>query len=802
MAIKLLKKGYAFSFLSLFLVILIYFYAGLQFQKDTFSSENNVEESRILSMNEEILYFKESYLTDIFEVSSYVAFDLLVKESNVSSVYSLYSQDYDVLNLLLTELVVNGSLNGVGISEMTPYTLTNLTQSYVENGRDNYFLNTTFKVNKLVVYEEDPLSITVLADVEFQFVSLDLVSSWSFNKTLQTSFSIVNLYDPSFYVIADLGVNSAKINPVEQYSANVNWDLNLFNITLQNQLSTIYYDQNFKYTIGNSFLKNLFNSTEGSYKNIFTFYSFDYDEFEDRIYDTSQENLDSRYYGSSLILIDFQNISNLEDSTFYNHSILLPNGAQNSSNCAWFSCILFNSSFSEYVEIQNDGHLNNLTSFSSSFWFKMNNQSQQQSLISVGMNSTLVDGFELLLNSNLESLTFSFMCDSTLFTYTSSSSTIFSNWNFIYFDISLENQTSSLYLNGLNIENFDFSSSCLDFNISQNIYLGTNSDATTGFSNGSLDEFTFYSKILDEDEIGALYLSSKIKDIDYVDSFHGKGLSFENDILNISLSSPWDDFIIDDFSIGVWFFPDASNGTLFTYDTELSVGYNESGILISDNNVTPNSFLFPDAQVIQNRYNYLTITKEGANWEVYINGQKSTLLPIAVSGGGAPLSPAFDNGEFTFGSSTIPSLGVILQDFIGILDELVFYNKTLTDFDVQKHYFNFGSEVKGCCNYIIPFNPHIYGYNTTVYEINTSYSSNRFFNVALRGEINNITLYTIDNITSTTTDELYFNFLADNCILGAYNIYGFANDSVASNTFREGDDALLDCSWLIRNGYY
>ena len=799
MAIKNKKKGYAFSFFSLFLVIMIYFYAGIQFDKDTFSSQNNLQEYRIFSMNEEVTYFKETYLNDIFEVSSYIALDLLIKESNNMSVYNLYNKNYSALNDLLKEMLINGTLNGTMIPEMQNYTLTNLTNSYLQNNQRNYFLNTSFEVHDFLIYEEEPLSISLQALIEFNFISLDNVSSWNFNKTLLTKFQIYDIYDPGFYIIGNFGNKSAKINPVELYAANLNWNLDLFNETLQNQYTSIYYNPTFKYTIGNSFLKTLFNSTYGTYKNVFGFYSFDYDEENGSIYDTSRESKSSEFYGDSLILVNFQNHSALEDLTFYNHSITKSITLENRSNCIWDSCVIFDDSNNDFIEIENNFFLSNLSDFSLNIWFSPKNQTTSQTLISTGMNSSTIDGFEISLLPNFQGLNISFSCNNQDINYISNQNMEF-GWNLLYLDLSVSNNISNIYFNGIktdeNLVNF---LSCTSLNITQNIIIGANSNIVNNFYNSTIDEFSFYSKTLLEDQIGYLYNLNRVKKINYVDSLHGKGLHFDNDVLNISIDPTFEDFHTNDFSIGVWFYPENEKATLFSYETEFSVGYNQSGIFLSDNSPIPNIIFFENISIIPNRYNYLVFTQEGINTDIYLNNKIS---PSVIQIQGGPLVSQNNGGIFTFGSSLYPLNGVINQSFEGVIDEIIFYNKSLSRFEIEKQFYNFKAEVKGCCNYIISFNPHIYNHNSSTYLINTSYNSNLYFNELFRNQTNNITLYSVENITSQNTQSMYYNFLVDNCMLRAYNIYGYSGSSASFTTYREGDDGLLSCSWLIKNGYY
>lgn len=801
MAIKNNKRGYAFSFFSLFLVILIFYYAELRFDKDTFSSANNLEEFRIYSMNQEMLYFKDSYFLEVFDIASYKAMDLLINESTNQNVYNLYKDNYSMLNSLLKELLLNASINSTFIPAMELYTLPNLTNSYIENTKKNYFLNTSYDIKKLVIYERDPMVLDIQIEVEFEFVSQDKVSSWNFNETLMTKFQAYNLRDPSYYIVAGLGEDSPRINPVELYAANLNWDLDLFNITLENQFTTIYYDSNYKYTIGTSLLKNLFNVSQGSYKDIFMFYSFDYDQEEGEIYDSSQSNHTSIFYGDSLVLLDFQNHTSIKDLSSYNHTIITPIGIQNSSICPWESCIYLNASNSQYLRI-NDNEFTSLDKFSTSLWFNIENSTSTQTLLASGISGVDPDFFEISFLENLTGLNITLSCDSIIHSFITEFEDFFPDtWNNLYMDFNSNTGRINVFLNGVleNTYSFD-STTCSTLTFDQDILIGTNAQASSSFTNGFLDEMGIYSEIFSEDQIGESYFSGQIYEVDYMDSLYDKGLFINGgNYINISLESLWEDFHQNNFSIGLWFLPTTSNATLLTYDTELSIGYNKTGIFISDNN--GNTAFFDDLLVIENRYNYLVLRKNNLGSEVFLNNKQASSASFIVGG---PLSPNYNQGDFIVGSATMPSNGVVANDFEGIIDEIVFYNRSLTNFEIERQYYNFDSEAKGCCNYLTLFNPHIYGHNTSTYKVNTSYSSHMYFNTVFRGIDNNITLYSVKNITSSSTPNKYYNFLVDNCMARAYNIYGFFNDGSAlgSPPHRYGDDELLSCSWLIGEGYY
>ncbi len=784
MAIKN-KKAFAFSFISLFLVILIYYYANLQFGNDTFTSKTLISQNRIETINQEIIYFENNYLVDVFEVATYKTIDSLINNSINNSFYNTYSSNYSKFNSLIYEGVTNGSFNGVQINSLDGYTINNLTQNFLNHLENNYFVLSNYSASNFIVYEENPFSIVIQGDFNFEFKSQDNLASWSFDKTLISNINLYGQFEPYYFIIGKLNYTSPEIDSVEQYSANLNWTQDLFNDTIDNELANIYYEPNYKYTIGGSFLGNLFNKTYGSYKNILGFWSFDYDYEENQIYDSSQNNFNSSFYGDARFISSLENHTLIRDQTSFKNSVTISGSPLNDSNCIWFNCLSFDG-VNDFISIDNSKGFDK--EFSFSIWFNSSSNLGNKTLISLRDN-LFTNGIEIYLESN-NSINFDFSCNSNLISYNLPINVSNSRFNSLIGGVSLITNETYLYLNGLNLLTQDFSHSCTSLNFNEDINIGRNSFSPYNYFQGNIDEISFFSKKLSLSEISNLYYLVEAKEINYLDSFHDTAIEFNGkSFVNLSLNPSIQNFNNDNFSIGIWFNPYSNNYNLFTFESELSVGVNNSRLIISSND--GNSITLSNFIPVKNHFNYLLLSKSNSGIDLYLNDKK-TSIPLLTSD--------LDGGLLTLGSESYPSSDISNQNFTGLIDEFFILNKFSNNFDFEKQYYNFKSEMKGCCNYIIPLNPNKHSFNTLSFSDNTSYSSNLFFNYYFKNISYDITLYSVDNLTSDLPLENYYNLLFDQCMLDTYDIYSYDNgDNI--NLIYEGANNF-SCSQMIKMGIY
>jgi hypothetical protein len=155
-------------------------------------------------------------------------------------------------------------------------------------------------------------NVKVLYDAKYDIGTGDNISSWKFRKIGEVAFSIDKLLAPEFYYKNDKEI---RIRFAEFYQTDVEKSEITFNETLSEMYSKVFFEPEYKYTLGDSYLKRLLNITGSSYKDVKGFWSFDFDEQENEIYDSSRKNKDASLYGFTRLLYNFDEG---EDNTFYN----------------------------------------------------------------------------------------------------------------------------------------------------------------------------------------------------------------------------------------------------------------------------------------------------------------------------------------------------------------------------------------------------------------------------------------------------------------------------------------------------
>ena len=140
--------------------------------------------------------------------------------------------------------------------------------------------------------------------------------------------------------------------------------------------------------------------------------------------------------------------------------------------------------------------------------------------------------------------------------------------------------------------------------------------------------------------------------------------------------------------------------------------------------------------------------------------------------------------------------------FQGLIDEVKFYNPTLTDQELEQNYYNYKGYAKGCCNYLNLVNPTKLGYNSSIYDNNISYNNKIFYDYFKRG--GNLTpnkydfsVYNFTNFTSLNPNLNYYNFKVDVCMLQAYSIQAWNGTGLIK--FGRYNSS---CANMIRAGLY
>jgi hypothetical protein len=798
------KKAFAFTFLAFFLSTIIFSVAFLTIYEGDYEKDNVFKDSRITFVNEEIVYFKKTYLPNAVSFSLYNTLDSLMDYTKDPINYNKINQNYSKFNDLVLEGMLNGSFDNdpqAHLLSSPNKTITYFLQTYKEKFKENYMGNFTFDIINMNVYEEKPyyVNVKILANLSIQ--TLDNISSWQTQELIDISVPIYDLRDPLFFRYANTNISLVTS---EFNFPNQEWDLETFNQTLLNTYSTVYYDERHKYTIGSSFLNRFLNYTTHSYEGVVGLWSFDYDLEKNEVYDSAGFSNNSKFYGNTRVSMTFNNATingnNIPDFTGYeNNATINDNPDCNVRGIDNTACNF--DGINDYLLIDNANQLNMSGPLSFSIWIKPDDIIPSDSYATIirmtqGAYGTTNDGFAFRYQDSSSQIEFIIGNTSDYDAVISENITSTNTWtNFI----GVYNTTHlKLYQNGILVDKKETDISQIKY-LTDELYIASWDGAN--YFKGSIDEFNLYSKPLSEAEIGNIYKQRKVVHVDYVNSYHKKGIELDgiDDYVLLNFPSKFDDLTNDDFSIEFWFKPYKDKFNLLIFQGETTIGYQNEEICFRDNKGNPLDCSF--ANLTMNNWHHLVIIRDNVTQtnHYYVDGKNLSTIDSS------DWDPDLDGGVFTLGAGPVPGLvgGAVTGTFFkGILDEVKIYNRTLTKEEIQINYNNYDSYSKGCCNYLMLVDPHKFGYNNPSYKENVSYSSTQFFNYHNRGIKPDILLWNISAITSQDTTKKYYNFLADQCVVQAYNILDFQNDSIHVEPYYKNGTDEGSCYNLIKMGVY
>jgi len=204
----------------------------------------------------------------------------------------------------------------------------------------------------------------------------------------------------------------------------------------------------------------------------------------------------------------------------------------------------------------------------------------------------------------------------------------------------------------------------------------------------------------------------------------------------------------------------------------------EAGINLADVNNPLSNFSI-------NEWQHFVLISNGNEVKLYRNSKLQNISSINLS------LINFNSLQF---SSNVSSMY-----YKGLIDEVKIYNKTLTEEEITQNYYNFASKGKGCCNYITLINPNLMGFNDSVnYNKNVSYNSKLFFDYYNKNIDYNLTLWNLSNLSSQQTDKEYYNFMLDDCMIQAFNVFSF-DYNIETVKFGLYNDS---CYSYVREGIY
>lgn len=774
------KKGFAFSLFALFFSFILFSFSYIILADEDYTKVDSFKKFRVVSIDNELLYFKEVYLQNSLKFSLYNSLDVLLDEAKTSYDPNL---NYTRLNGLIKEAMINGTFDSVPQAQMENRTISYFFEEYRDDFEDNYFAQINMSIDEINIFEKEPYYLSLQALVSYNITTVDNISSWNFRENIVVSIPLFDLDEPEF-IVQDYQGKDIKIRPAELQFPISSWDLETVNETIANYYTLVFVEPTYHYTIGNSFLKRYLNYSQGSYEDVIGFWSFDHDLDEGELFDSSQNNPDGYYYGNTILLYSFDNNtisgSSVEDRTSYSNDGSFE-GVQIFTDCIFDGCIEFDGTDDSLSFDLDSGYFEE--NFSISFWMKPEPASGLGRIIrhhdAVGFDVYVLD--DVLYLSQDETNTISVPYEASQWHQVGVS--INDSGAFLYLDGILENQTSRILSNPTR----------------DNIIMGSHNDGSE-FYDGLLDEVSIYSRALSSSEMSRIFNQKRALLIDYMDSLYGEGIYFDgvDDFINTTNSTG----MPDEFAIEVWFKRDMSSedGKIYGLVDKRNKGNEWSFFINSGNELIFRGYDgIDDAFLVETDNNTLSI--ERGVWYHAVAMKNSTDVSLYVNGElqaqSAVLGPLNDfNSELVIGRET----GVFDDNrtFHGIIDEVKVYNKTLDAEEIIMNYYNYASIAKGCCNYLTLINPNDLGYDDPAYDENISYSSKVFYDHHFRDiDRSNITIFGPTNLTSDDVSEPYYNLRFDMCVMSAMNIFDFDSDSEI--VLGEIGD---ECYQLIREGIY
>jgi len=794
--IKQNKSGVAFSILGLFLVFLIFAFGSLYLFQEDFTTESNYREARIIYVNSEIDYFKKTYIKNSLSFSLYNTFNELILYLNQKNKFNLISQDTELLNKLIFEGLTNGSFQGTNIPNLNNKNINILTNSFKQNFEENYKGNFSYKLLNLTIFETQGYFVDVQIVSQYKIETQDKLSCWEFTDENIIQIPVADLLDPEFII---QGKKNLPIRSSEFHLPSNEWTHYTFNESILNQYSAIFYKPDFDYTIGQSYLQRLLNTTYGGFYGVIGKYTFDKDNIKGGVTDASQNLPLGIFYGDTQVLTSFDNRTRTGNKFASLISYQNPIQILGSTNCSNLGNIYQNfctfNDTTDYMEIENISFpvITFKENFSTSIWVKFDiNTISTQTILRT-------PAFKIqILSPSIDKHYFAFNFNSV-----SGIQTIPSNYNLIsntwYHLITSYNGTHvTFYIDGSKKETYPANHA--NIQSSNSLLIGKSIIGENLI--GSIDELGIYSRYITDIEASNLYHKRKIYQLDYIDTEFKKGIEFDggDDFIIIPHSNSLN-FGTSDFSICTWFktpkifgsrpfqqlFSKRNNPkNLGNFGLEIDLTTKKLKATINE------KFGFSNKQLESDKYYFACMVRNGNVENLYLNGQLDKTFTITGENINSDKDLYIGDDQY------------LNQNYKGIIDELKIYNRPLSQKEITLNYRNYRSFGKGCCNYITLVNQNKLNYKTGAHFDKISSSSSIFYNHYSKGINYDITLYKSTNFTSLTNTEDYYNLLLDDCLLASYNFFDYDPKTyvLTSNAYNVGLPGNNKCSNLIKQGIY
>ncbi|MCH8520084.1 MAG: LamG domain-containing protein [Nanoarchaeota archaeon] len=683
------KKGYVFSILAIIIGVLAYAFFSAQLFTPNYLEIQDQIDTRIFQLDREFTFFKESILQQITRYSLYYAtveFYNIILEDEI--IRASFENDYENFQNTIFTLAINGSFDGAPVIGMENKTIPYLISFYEDFFNNSLLADFEYELIGGRIYEITPLYIKADVEYNLSLTSRELDLEIYDSTLIRPSFSVEGLRDPQIALYVNNETAELLTQEKESPIFQGNWTLQLFNETFSRGYVTTFEFPEFRYTLGTSFIRSILNSTNrGLYSDILSFLSFEYDRSA-QPYDTANYNYTHSLYGSTVFLASFSNISQRIDETSYGFNVDLSDPG---IDCTIIGINGNGCEINSLVEIENleiSG-----SDFMMSFWINYDGlDTGTQNLIETSE-------FIITLNKDLRQLQFEGALETSENFQRNNISFNPNRWSNLIVRTTSDGRIL-LLVNG-------------EIRYSNTIEGSFNSISNIQFGNAQFDEIVIINRSVSNAEVSRIVSQRSSLFLEYSQSLHNYGFYVFNnsEYIDLNLSHKLNGSF-NEFAVEFWVRFDnmgGNGGNLIFMENILGnefLGVNISSNQLDFYGIDRGSSPFNiqtglSDNFMDNRYKHIVIQKRNSgDVEIYLNSNLIRNQTNAISNnlGG------FDNARL-FGENS---------NFYGVLDEFVTYNRVFSQSEINSHYYNFKSEVGGCCNYFKLYNENTHGVNPDI----------------------------------------------------------------------------------------
>ena len=331
MAIKN-KKGLVFSIISIVISTFLLIFLDSYFFESSFSEKSLYENQRITSIDSEFKYLKNSLMDEYLTKATFRSFEYIFLNDTILNDIRV-NNNFEYLNEIVKNLTLTGTYKNNKIIELETTNFNYSFNEYKKSFEENFHLNFDYEIVDYYIEESNPYFLKSYIIINYTIDTFDDVSDWSVVEEKQYDISILGLYDPLFFYNGFNVTLKTLLSRPEDYT----WNIDDFKEdVLNNSNMYSYYEANYKYTIGNSFINSLLGKKITSYDNVVfnANFDFDYTNGRQKVFDNSQNNNSIKIYSDVLLYLNFDETND----NLMEHNITIEDLDITNQNCYILNC--------------------------------------------------------------------------------------------------------------------------------------------------------------------------------------------------------------------------------------------------------------------------------------------------------------------------------------------------------------------------------------------------------------------------------------------------------------------------------